>query len=98
MKGPDLYVLAWVVAGVLAAVLLPVLAKAVRDSTGAARTMVASPPWIRKALLLVAFAVVAGVVSLAFWLSAQPEPPPMIRWEVAFLVGFGWEAALEKFT
>jgi hypothetical protein len=97
MNGPPLRVLLWVIAGVLAAVLLPVLGEAVREGTGAASSLVAMPGWLRKALIFAAFGIVAGIASLAVWMSQQPDPPPEIKWQTAFLVGFGYEAALEKF-
>jgi hypothetical protein len=97
MQGPDLGVIAWTVAGVIAAVVLPILAAAVRRDFPKP-TVAGMPPWLRKYLALLAFSIIAALISLAAWMSAAPDPKPEIAWYTAFLIGFGWEAALEKLT
>lgn len=95
MKGPDLRTLLWTIVGVITAVLLPVLAATVTGDFSAASAGPGIPPWIRKAATLLLFAVLAGLVSLAIYQSNNPDKP--LPWFTAFLVGFGWEAAIEKF-
>ncbi|MBC8164375.1 MAG: hypothetical protein H7Y20_00735 [Bryobacteraceae bacterium] len=97
MAGPDLGILLWTVGGVVAAVVLPILAATVRRDFPA-QIVPGMPPWLRKYLTLLVFSVIAAVVSLAAWMAAAPDPKPEIAWYTAFLIGFGWEAAIEKLT
>ncbi|HEY2955744.1 MAG TPA: hypothetical protein VGK89_10900 [Candidatus Eisenbacteria bacterium] len=53
------------------------------------------PPWVRRYLLLLLFSSIVALVSLAIWRGQNPQGA--IPWFTAFLVGFGWESALEKF-
>lgn len=96
MDGPDLGAFIWTVLGVLAAVLLPILVAAVRKTFPKSLVDGGVPPWVKAYALLFVFSVVAATISLAAWYSAQPGPDPEIKWYTAFLIGFGWEAAIEK--
>jgi hypothetical protein len=95
MKGPSLNVFAWTVGGVLAAVLLPILAQ--YAGPGLATAGPGVPPWLKQAVMLFLFSIVAALISLAAWMSANPGRPEP-EWFTAFLIGFGWEAAIEKLT
>src|SRR5690242_5599174 len=84
----------FVVLGVAAAVLMPVLSALIRSEfppTGAG----ALPPWVKRYLALFVFSLVVGLVSLAIWRSVNPQGE--LHWFTALLIGFGWESALEKF-
>jgi hypothetical protein len=90
----DLIAYLFVVSGVAVAVLMPVLAAKIRKEfppTGA----IGLPPWLKRYLLLLVFSLIVGVASLAIWKSLNPHGE--LPWFTAFLVGFGWESALEKF-
>jgi hypothetical protein len=95
MKGPSLNVFAWTVCGVLAAVLMPILAKAAGQELMVAGPGV--PPWLKQAVVLFLFSIVAALVSLAAWTAANPVKPQP-EWFTSFLIGFGWEAAIEKLS
>ena len=85
----------WVVVGVIAAVLLPVLSAIVRKEFAAQQGPSLFPPWIRRYLLLLLFGLIAGIAAFAIYRAANPGAP--LHWFTAFLVGFGAESTLEKF-
>lgn len=95
MIGPDLVVFLWTVAGVLAAVLFPVLTAAVRRDFPVGVVEGGVPPWVRKYATLFVYAVIASIAGLAIWMTQNPSGT--IPWFTAFLIGFGAEAAIEKF-
>ena len=95
MGGPDLGVFLWTVAGVLAAVLFPILAAAVKREFPARVVGSGMPPWVRKYAILFIYAALASLAGLAIWISQNPDEK--IPWFTAFLIGFGAEAAIEKF-
>src|SRR5205809_7923680 len=90
----DWIAFAWMAAGAAAAVLLPYLAEQVRREFPRVAG-VTIPPWVKTFGILFAFSVVAAGVSLAVWRTQNPTGE--LAWFTAFLVGFAWEATLEKF-
>jgi hypothetical protein len=53
------------------------------------------PPWVLRYGGLLLFSLITGLIALAVWDSANPDasPPAFLA---AFLIGFGWEATVEK--
>jgi hypothetical protein len=90
----DLAAYMYIVLGVLVAVLLPVLSAYIRAEFPSIEG-VGLPPWLKRYLLLFVFSLIVAVVSLALWESQNPTTE--LHWFTAFLIGFGWESALEKF-
>ena len=45
-------------------------------------------------ITLLAFAAVTGVILYAYWRSEHPKGT--LEWYSAFLLGFAWEATIEK--
>jgi|ERR1700723_559467 len=84
----------WIVIGVIVAVVLPVLAAYIRKEFPPTAA-IGIPPWMKRYLVLFIFSLVVGLVSLALW--KNQHPTDQLSWFTAFLVGFGWESALEKF-
>ncbi len=83
-----------VVAGVIAAVLLPFLAELVRrEFPPTAGPLI--PPWVRSFCLLAIFSMLTALIALAIWRSQNPTGD--LQWYTAVLIGFGWESAVEKF-
>jgi hypothetical protein len=93
MSELDAYV--WVVVGVIAAVVLPVLSALVRSEFAAQQGPGLLPPWIVRYLLLLLFGLIAGAAAFAIYRAANPDTP--LHWFTAFLIGFGAESTLEKF-
>jgi branched-subunit amino acid transport protein len=94
MSDPLAYV--WIVVGVIVAVLLPILADYIRRTfPPSAAESVGIPPWLKRYLLLFVFSLVVALVSLALWKTQHPSDS--LQWFTAFMIGFGWESALEKF-
>jgi uncharacterized membrane protein YedE/YeeE len=86
----------WIVLGVIVAVLLPILADYVKKTFPRLATeSVGIPPWLKQYLLLFVFSLIVALVSLALWKTQHPTDT--LQWFTAFMVGFGWESALEKF-
>lgn len=81
--------------GVLVAVLWPILRGFI---TKEFKPLAAPglPPWLKKYGALLIFSMATGLIALAIWDSANPDAEAP-RFLVAFLIGFGWEAAIEKF-
>jgi hypothetical protein len=90
----DLVAYVWVVAGVIVAVVLPVLAAYIRKEFPPTAA-IGMPPWLKRYLLLFVFSVIVALVSLAIWRGQNPDGH--LHWFTAFTIGFGWESALEKF-
>jgi hypothetical protein len=95
MDGLDFLVFVWAVLGVLAAVLFPVLAAAVKRDFPPAVAEGGMPPWARKYLTLFVYAVVSAIIVLMIYMSLNPDKE--IDAVTAFLLGFGAEATIEKF-
>jgi hypothetical protein len=91
----DLDTYLWVSFGVAVAVLFPVLAALIRKEFPRVAG-VAIPPWVKRYLILLAFSLITGVIALAIWKSQNPTVNP--AWYTAFLIGFAWESAIEKFA
>jgi hypothetical protein len=85
----------YVVCGVVVAVILPVLMAYVRKEFPPIAG-VTIPPWLKRYAALLVFSAIVSVVSLAIWRSQNPAGE--LHWFTAFLLGFGWESALEKFA
>jgi hypothetical protein len=84
----------YVVAGVIVAVVLPVIMGFIRREFPP--TAGATPPWVKKYGGLLLFALLTGLVVLAAYRSQHPTGA--IPWFTAFLLGFAWESTLEKLT
>jgi hypothetical protein len=84
----------WVAGGVFAAVILPVLSGIVRQYFKPTAAL-GFPPWVKKYGALLLFCLVTAVICLAGWRSTHPNDT--LPWFTAFLLGFGWESAVEKF-
>jgi hypothetical protein len=91
----DLNAYAWIVLGVIVAVVLPVVSAYVRREFPATQGGFALPPWVIRYLLLLLFGLIAGLAAFAIWRSANPDT--QLHWFTAFLIGFGAESTLEKF-
>jgi len=91
----DLLAYVWVVVGVIAAVVLPVLSAYIRREFPAQQGAALLPPWVVRYLLLLLFGVIAGVAAFAIWRAANPNTA--LHWFTVFLIGFGAESTLEKF-
>ena len=93
MSGLEQFV--FVVAGVVTAVVLPVIADKVRkyypqDAPGEFHV----PDWLARYLWLAAFSVlVAGLIFAGF---KKQNPSANLEWYSAFLLGFTSESAIEK--
>jgi hypothetical protein len=85
----------WVVAGVVVAVVLPVLSAYIRKEFPARMGGGLLPPWVVRYLLLLLFGLIAGGAAFAVWRASNPDTA--LHWFTAFLIGFGAESALEKF-
>lgn len=85
----------WVVIGVVVSILLPVLSGLIRQEFPQTAG-IGLPPWIRKYAILLVFSALTALVLLAFY--ANTNPAARLDWTGAFLLGFGWESAIEKLT
>ena len=89
----DLQAYGWVVIGVVLAVVFPVVrAYIIKEFPPVAGGL---PPWLKRYLALLFFGLIAGVITLAIWKSQNPSAP--IAWYTAFLIGFGWQSAIDMF-
>lgn len=96
MSDPIAYL--WIFVGVVVAVVLPVLWAYISKEFAVLegfRARAAFPPWLKRYILLFVFSAIVALASFAIWRSANPTG--QLSWFTAFLVGFGWESALEKF-
>jgi hypothetical protein len=90
----DVVAFGWIVAGVFAGVLLPYLANIIRQEFPTTAGL-GIPPWIKRYFLLFVFGVIVGGVTLAIYRAQNPTGE--LAWYTAFLIGYGWQATLEKF-
>ena len=90
---PDLYAYLWVLIGVIVALIFPVLRGFVTEQFPAHQGP-GMPPWLRRYLGLTAFSLVAALICLAAW--KMQNPTGELSWFTAFLLGFGWQSAIEK--
>lgn len=89
----DLGPFAWVSVGVIVAVIFPVLSGFVRKEFKPTAA-VGLPPWAKKYGALLLFSLITALICLAGWRSTHPNDT--LHWFTAFLLGFGWESAIEK--
>ena len=87
----DMQVYELVVAGVITAVVFPVLAAAVRKYFP--QTQGGVPPWIKKYFVLLVFGVITGVVVFAYF--KHEHPGPVTAWYEPFLAGFSWQSTID---
>jgi hypothetical protein len=83
----------WVSLGVLIAVVLPVLMGFIKKQFPP--TAGALPPWVKKYGALLLFSLLTALPCLAIWKTQHPGD--QLTWFTSFLLGFGWESAIEKF-
>jgi hypothetical protein len=84
----------WVACGVVVAVIFPVVSGFVRQQFKASAA-IGIPPWMKKYAALLLFSLITALICLAIWRSTHPHDA--LPWFTAFLLGFGWESAIEKF-
>jgi hypothetical protein len=94
MSSADLTIYLWICLGVIVAVVWPMLKASLRKFTLVGGVGV--PAWLKPYLILLAFAVITGLVIFAYWRSQHPNDT--LAWYAAFLLGFAWEATFEKIT
>ena len=80
--------------GVLVAVIFPVVRGFIKKEFPP--TAGAMPPWVRKYGGLFIFSLITALIVFAIFKSQTPEGE--LTWYAAFLLGFAWEATIEKFT
>ena len=83
----------WVALGAIVAVIFPVLSGFIHKDFSTAS--IGLPPLVKKYGALLLFSVITAVICLAIWRSTHQNDT--LRWFTAFLLGFGWESAIEKF-
>ena len=89
----DVQAYLFVVLGVVAAVLIPVLKGIVKNSfppTAAG----AVPSWVKEYVAFAAFALLAALIALAAWRASDPNA--QLTWYTAVLIGFSFESVIEK--
>lgn len=91
---PQVYAYLWITAGVIVAVIFPVLRALVTREFGTTQGD-GLPPWAKRYLILFGFSLVTALICLAIW-DAQ-NTTGTLAWYTAFLLGFGWESTVEKF-
>jgi hypothetical protein len=98
MEGTDMNVetFAWTAFGSIVAVIFPVLKGFISKAFTPTRA-IGLPGWVVKYLALFVFGVVTAVIVLAIY-QAQNPTVTSIPWYTAFLLGFGSESVIEKFT
>jgi hypothetical protein len=52
------------------------------------------PPWIKKFGTLLLFSLITALICIMGWRATHPVDN--LPWFTAFLLGFGWESAIEK--
>jgi hypothetical protein len=90
----DVTEFAWIAIGVAVATLHPVLLALIRKEFPLV-TAGGMPPWLKRSLLLFAFSVVTALIVLAVYRNAV-DPTTSLTWFKAFVLGYGWEAFIEK--
>jgi MFS family permease len=88
----NLEVYGFVVLGVIAGVLFPVISAIVRTYFPREQG-VAIPLWLVKYLWLFGFGLFAGVIAFAIFLRAHPGP--ITNWYEPFLAGFSSQSAID---
>jgi hypothetical protein len=83
----------WVSCGVAVAVIFPVLSGFVHGGFRPTAA-IGLPPWVKKYGALLLFSLITALICLAGWRSTHPNDT--LPWFTAFLLGFGWESAIEK--
>jgi branched-subunit amino acid transport protein len=81
------------VAGILIAVLYPVIRGYIKKEFPVGVAGVKLPPWVKRYLALFAFALLTSFIILVVYKSSDRELPDF--WKSTVL-GFGWEAIIEK--
>lgn len=94
MSSVDLNMYVWICVGVIVAVIWPMLKAKLRKFMQVGG--VGLPAWLKPYLVLLAFAVVTGLIIFAQWRTQHPTGT--LEWYAAFLLGFAWEATIEKIT
>ncbi|RZT13659.1 hypothetical protein EV649_6855 [Kribbella sp. VKM Ac-2569] len=79
--------------GVLIAVVYPVLRGYIRKEFGPV-AVPGLPPWVKKYAALFAFCAASALIVLAVFKSAKPDTE--ISFWIALVMGFGYEAVVEK--
>lgn len=92
---PDINEYVWIVVGVFVAVIHPVLLGLIRKDFPPV-TKGTMPPWLKKYGGLFLFCALTGVIVLAIYKSTATNPNTVMQWYTAFLLGYGWEAFIEK--
>lgn len=95
MSGWEQFV--FVVAGVVTAVVLPVIADKVRKyypQTGAVFSLKQPPEWLVRYFWLAVFSVLVAGLIFAGW--KKQNPSANLEWYSALLLGFTSESAIEK--
>lgn len=90
----DLTAYLYAVLGVAVAVVLPVLAGYIKQQFPHP-LRAGLPLWVKRYLALLIFSMIVALATLAIWKSQNPDA--QLHWFTAFLLGFGWESAIEKF-
>lgn len=83
----------WISMGVLVSVIFPILSGFIHKvfrPEGAP----GMPQWLKKYGGLFVFCLVTSLICLAGWKATHPNAT--FEWYTAFLLGFGWESAVEK--
>ncbi len=84
----------WIAAGVIVAVVLPVLKGFIKGAFPPGKSEAILPPWVLKYGGLLIFGGLTALIVLAVTKSQHPNLE--LRWYSAFLLGFSSEAFLEK--
>ena len=90
----DVNTWAWIAAGVIVAVLLPVLKGFVQNAFPSAKAEAVLPAWVKKYGALLLLGALTALVVLAGL--KQQDPNVQLEWYSAFLLGFSSDAFLEK--
>lgn len=78
--------------GVLVAITYPILKGYVKETFGPTQGVL--PPWVKDYGLLMLFCLMTAFIALALYRSSNPDAE--ISFWVAVVMGFGWEASVEK--
>jgi hypothetical protein len=86
----------WTAGGSIVAVIFPILKGLVKKLFPTTKA-IGLPSWVAKYAALGLFGAVSALIVLAIYFSQNPDVTS-IPWHTAFLLGFGSEAAIEKFA
>lgn len=89
----DVGLFLWVAIGVVVSVVLPVLTGIIRRDFPATQA-VGMPPWVGTYGRLLVFSLLTALVVVAAFRATSPSVD--VPWFTAFLLGYGWEATVEK--